>query len=314
MPYTATNNLNDLVETSPPATGTVASDLGPAALETRRTFKAVILKEHNADGSHASVNGNVLVAGSVPSAALAAGAVVAAAIANETITGAQIAPTTIDNTKIVAATLTTAQVATKTLLAANMASTAAGHVWVGNGSGGMGEVAVTGAISINSAGVTTFNAALVQQAIAIFADIETSGTDGGTFTSGAWQVRKLNSTIIDSGHLFTLSANVLTLATAGTYYIRAESVAYKVDKHQIRLYDNTNTVVLADGMPATSTNASTDQSPSTLETVLTLAAGITQTMELQHQCQTTEAADGLGKNTGFGDNNIFSRITIIKLA
>ncbi len=314
MPYTATDDLNDLDETLPPSSGQVNTDLGPAALETRRTFKAVILKEHNPDGTHTSVNGSALTDGTVPAAKLVAASLTATQMADGAITTNKLADGAVTAVKITDATITGAKVTAKTLAAAKMLSTAGGKIWVGDGSGGMAEVSMSGAATISAAGVVTLAASVVGQAIAIFADIETSGTDGGTFTSGAWQTRALNSTVVDTGMLFNLSANVLTLATAGTYYIKAAAVGYKVDGHQIRLWDTTNNAVLADGMPTFADASVASQTESTLETVITLAAGVTLTMKLQHRCATTSATSGFGKNTGFGDNNVFAIITIVKLA
>lgn len=316
MPYTATNNLNDLVETSPPATGTVSADLGPAELETRRTFKAVIMKEHNADGTHSSVNGAVIVAGSVPASALVAGSITSSLITAGTITGTQIAAATITGDNLVNNTITATQVADGILPVGKMlGGGVGGKLWVTQTSGGLSEVAVSGVVTMDQTGAFAFAGSGTQQAVAIFADIETTGTDGGTFTSGAWQTRKLNSTVIDSNSLFNLSANVISVSTPGLYYVKAWSVGYKCDNHQVRLYDPTNSVELAAGCAAFAAQTSPfGETRSELEFVLRLVPSATQSMRLEHQCQTTEASDGLGKNTGFGSNNVFSMVTIIKLA
>jgi len=310
--YTGTNDLNQIVTTNPPASGTVAADLGPAELETRRVMVAVIEKEHNSDGTHKSVNGAVLVAGSVPSTALAGSGLTDTQIQALGITAASLALLTVTAAQIANNTITGGKIATKTIPVGCMLGTTTGSIWVVQAGGGLAEVAISGGATLSASGVLTIPPASSNQAIAIFADIKASGTDGGTLTSGSWQVRELNSTVIDSAMLFNLSANVLSWSRAGTYYIKAEALGHKVDLHQIRLYDNTNNVVIADGTASCAAAAGTDQTLSTAEAVLVITAA--QTMVLQHQCGTTAAGDGCGKSTGFGDNNVMARITIIKLA
>jgi hypothetical protein len=176
------------------------------------------------------------------------------------------------------------------------------------------EVVMSGDGTLDKTGLFTYVGASQQKAIAIFADVETTGTDGGTFANGAWQVRKLNSTIVDSASLFNLSGNVLTLATAGSYWVTAAAVGNICGLHQIRLRDVTTSgspVTIAAGMPV---DAIAEQTTSLLEALVTLTSGQTRKFQLEHQCQTTRNSDGLGKNTGFGENNIFAKITFIKLA
>ena len=64
-------------------------------------------------------------------------------------------------------------------------------------------------------------------------DQKTSGTEGGNFTSGAWNTRTLNTEVTDTIGS-TLSSNQFTLP-AGTYYIEASAPAYSVGRHLSRL-------------------------------------------------------------------------------
>lgn len=51
--------------------------------------------------------------------------------------------------------------------------------------------------------------------VAVIQDQKSSGTDGGTFTSGAWRTRTLNTTVLNTiGAGFSLSSNQFTLAAA----------------------------------------------------------------------------------------------------
>lgn len=310
--YNATDNLNDLAETFPSYNVEPVSNLGPAMVETRRTFKAVILKEHNADGTHSYLDGAVLKAASVTADKFAAGAVAGASLGDGSVTTNKLADANVTTVKIADANITAAKIAAKVIGVAKLVGAATARLWVTQADLSVAEVTPSGDVTMTAAGVFTYVGASQQKAIAIFADVETTGTDGGTFTQGAWQVRSLNSELIDSSSLFNLSGNVITLATAGTYWILARAVGNVCGRHQIRLRDVTGTpsTIIA-GMPV---DAIAEQTISMLECVVTLNAGQTQKFQLEHQCQTTRAIDGFGKNTGFGENNIFSQITFIKLA
>jgi hypothetical protein len=67
-----------------------------------------------------------------------------------------------------------------------------------------------------------------------FEERQTQGTNSGTFTQGVWQPRQLNTTVINSDGLASLSANVVTLP-AGKYVVRARVPAVGVNRHQSSL-------------------------------------------------------------------------------
>lgn len=121
---------------------------------------------------------------------------------------------------------------------------------------------------------------------------QTAGTDGGTFTSGAWRTRVLTTEHANTGGHASIASNQITLA-AGTYRARIVAPAVLVDTHQARLRDITNTATLLVG---TSVEA---PSPSIIVGRFTLAG--TTVLEIQHQCQTTRATDGFGANANFGE-------------
>ena len=82
---------------------------------------------------------------------------------------------------------------------------------------------------------------------AIICDEKSAGTDGGTFTSGAWQDRDLNTELIDTDGIVTISSNQFTLTSAGTYFIEFQAAAVRVNGHMARLYDVTGAAVAALG-------------------------------------------------------------------
>jgi len=90
--------------------------------------------------------------------------------------------------------------------------------------------------------------ALIDQefsAMAIFEDQKADGTDGGTFTSGAWQTRVLNTTSHNTITGASLSANQITLP-AGTYHISIVAAAVDVGVHGCKfrnVSDNTDALI-----------------------------------------------------------------------
>lgn len=113
-------------------------------------------------------------------------------------------------------------------------------------------------------------------------------TDAGTFTSGAWQTRALNTVAADSGGDASLSTGQVTLA-AGTYRLRASAPAFSVGRHQARWHNVTdNAAVLA----GTSEYADTVQTRSIVAGRFTISAS--KVFELQHRCENTRSSDGLG--------------------
>lgn len=134
-------------------------------------------------------------------------------------------------------------------------------------------------------------------------DEKAAGTDGGSFTAGAWQTRELNTKVVDVGSYAALSANQITLP-AGTYRCRIQCPAYAVNKHQARLYNVTNAAVLLLGSSQRNASASAlFVVPSIIAGRFTLAT--TKVLEVQHRCETTQAGSGLGQSSGF-DTEIYT--------
>ena len=119
-------------------------------------------------------------------------------------------------------------------------------------------------------------------------------TDAGTFTSGAWQTRSLNTEAADRGGYASLSAGQVALA-AGTYRLRASAPAFSVGRHQARWHNVTDSATVIAG---TSEYADTVQTRSIVAGRFTISAG--KTFELQHRCENTRSTDGFGVAGNFG--------------
>jgi len=142
-------------------------------------------------------------------------------------------------------------------------------------------------------------------------DEKSNGTNGGTFTSGSWQTRDLNTIVTDDTEDVTLTSNQFVLP-AGTYEAEIEAPAFFCNLHKARLRNITDSTTVDEGSSAKS-NDDSSASETTQESVIVTKFTITasKTFEVQHQCQTTTNTNGFGAATSFTtDNEIY---TIVKL-
>jgi len=122
-------------------------------------------------------------------------------------------------------------------------------------------------------------------------DVKSAGTDGGTFTQGAWQTRDLNTVDHDDDNICSLSNNQITLE-AGVYTYDITAPGYRCDHHKARLYNTTTSGVVLYGTPAISDAAVKIHGTSIMKGQLTVSG--TETFEVQHACQSTRALNGFG--------------------
>lgn len=144
---------------------------------------------------------------------------------------------------------------------------------------------------------------------ALIRDDKTSGVDGGTFNSGAWRTRDLN-TEIDPGGIVSLSSNQFTLG-AGTYRIYARAPAYKVNQHRIQIYNVTDASALIVGPNARNGQGDVTQTDAVVSYVFSIAG--TKAFEIQHQCSFSRSSDGFGTANTFA-TEVYTTVEIWKLA
>jgi Phage T7 tail fibre protein len=136
----------------------------------------------------------------------------------------------------------------------------------------------------------------------IVRDQKASGTNGGTFTSGAWRTRDLNTILTNTIPGAGLSANQITLPP-GTYGIDAFATSYDVGINRIRIKSITGTAVDQVGPTIGGTSAAAFQA--LLSSGFVLAS--TTSLELQHRCFSTKALEGW-------DTEICASVKIIKVS
>jgi len=122
-------------------------------------------------------------------------------------------------------------------------------------------------------------------------DEKPNGTAGGTFTSGAWRTRTLNTVLTNEISGASLATNQITLP-AGTYWIDADPIAHGVNQHRAKLRNITDTADILIGTAATSNVTNPSSTLSKIAGRFTLAG--TKTLEIQHWANTTNATGGFG--------------------
>lgn len=165
--------------------------------------------------------------------------------------------------------------------------------------------------SLSSHAVTPFGLKSTIAAIPrlLYNETQTSGTNGGTFTSGAWQTRTLNVEAYDNASIGSLSSNQITLPQ-GTYLVRWSTPAHAlVERHQSRLYNVTDTVAVSYGQ----NSRGSDEQTFSQGTCILVVSGGSKAYRIEHRCETTVATSGLGVAMGFGTDEVYTTVDIQKI-
>lgn len=143
-------------------------------------------------------------------------------------------------------------------------------------------------------------------------DQKAATVDSGTFTSGAWRRRDLNTTVINTIPGASLTSDIITLP-AGTYHVIGTVPAYGAGRHQALLRNSSTSAILIRGtseysQTGTATDATSNNS--ILNGILTITS--TTTLEIVHRCSTTFVSFGFGAPTQF-DYNVYTNVFIRRL-
>lgn len=151
-------------------------------------------------------------------------------------------------------------------------------------------------------------------------DAKSSGTFGGTFTSGAWQTRTLNTLSGDTSFIILSGGTTGTDGTAtqftlpsGKYRFKAIAPAFVVQSHKAKLRNITDSSdeILGSSEECDSAGATAHVTSSIVEGEINISE--TKTFELQHRCSTTGATSGFGRAVNFGVDEVYAQIEITKL-
>ena len=146
--------------------------------------------------------------------------------------------------------------------------------------------------------------------VAVIVDQKANNTEGGTFTSGDWRIRDLNTEISDPDGIVSVSSNQFTLG-AGTYLISWSAPAFVTAIHVSKLYSVTDSSDLRIGTSEYSNSSHGTHTHSKGHFVHTISAS--HVYEIRHRCSTTRSINGFGSGAAFGVVNIFTEVLIQKL-
>ena len=208
--------------------------------------------------------------------------------------------------------VTTAKILDNNVTLAKMAGLARGKIIVGDASGDPSALTVGAANQVlKSDGADVSwgaDSGGLFASYAIIVDQKTTNVDGGTFTSGAWQTRDLQTEVSDVDGIVSISTNEFTLA-AGSYLIMWGAPGYRVGNHRTRLYDVTGTAALQPGLSASCANSD----------IATVSNGSTRvtpsgsnTYRIEHRSDITRATDGFGYASNFSTPEIYTSVEIFK--
>lgn len=145
-------------------------------------------------------------------------------------------------------------------------------------------------------------------AYALLRDEQPAGTDGGTFTAGAWRTRTLNTEAFDVGGFVTLAANQFTLA-AGSYWLYGRAPAFIVGRHKSRIQNVTDGATALVGSDAYVNAADANaMSDSVVQGRVVIADA--KAFELQHFSEGTTATFGFGLASSFTLAEIYAEVQI----
>lgn len=147
--------------------------------------------------------------------------------------------------------------------------------------------------------------------MAIFSEDQATGTEGGTFTSGSWTKRTLNTTRVNNITGCSISSSVVTLATAGTYYIRGFAPAFQVNGHQARIQNTTAATTAITGQTMYTGSGDAVLSMAIVEGILTTT--VSTNIELQHRCTQTKTTNGYGAAQSI-TTEVYSQLFIARIA
>lgn len=143
-------------------------------------------------------------------------------------------------------------------------------------------------------------------------DQKASGTNGGTFSSGSWQTRTLNTTLTNEISSASLGSNQVTLP-AGTYYLEASAIACRVGGHQTKWYNVTDASDTLIGTSEKCDDGGVGYGTRSFVAGRFTIAG-SKVFELRHRCSNSASNTGFGDAAGFSVVEVYSDVRIWKVA
>lgn len=164
----------------------------------------------------------------------------------------------------------------------------------------------------NAAAARTTLGVAASTSRAVIVDQKAAGPDNsGTFTSGAYRTRDLNTEQSDADGIVSISSNQFTLQ-AGTYMIRASAPAFNCGRHKARLQNITDATTTIYGSSEYVGLAGGAPTRSQVVGGFTIAAA--KAFEIQHRCESSQTGNGFGISANLADPEIYTIVEIAKVA
>ncbi len=142
-------------------------------------------------------------------------------------------------------------------------------------------------------------------------DKKTAGTPGGSFITGNWRVRDLNTILFGAQNIRGVTNNTVQIHSSPYLYF-GWAPANSVDRHQTRVEDTTNNDIIESGSTVTANALNTHASNSIFSGFIP-AKSPPVDITVFHRCDTTKNTDGFGI-AGFGpQEEIYAVIFLLKL-
>ena len=149
------------------------------------------------------------------------------------------------------------------------------------------------------------------ESYAILEDQKSANTHGGTFNTGSFLTRDLNTEVADPDGIVSLSSNQFTLA-AGNYFVVWSAPAYDAGRHKAQLFNATDSTVVANGSSEISANNGSEQSRSVGSARVVITES--KAFEIRHRALNGNTTTGFGLASDFGVVEVYTRVEIYKEA
>jgi hypothetical protein len=148
--------------------------------------------------------------------------------------------------------------------------------------------------------------------MAFLVDEKANNTNGGTFTSGAWRQRDLNTEYYDTIGV-TIVTNKFKLPV-GTFYIDWSAPFASSANNQSRLWNVDDGVVVKYGQnqygQLSYVGAGSSDGSATVATTIVLGTEF----QIEHRCDNTYANTGFGHLTNYSNVCVFTTVKIMQIA
>ena len=162
--------------------------------------------------------------------------------------------------------------------------------------------------AISGAALTNLPAGGTFASYAIICDQKGTNDSGGSTSTGTFNTRDLNTELVDDDGIVSISGNQFTLQ-AGTYLLRAHAPAYKAARHQILIWNATDSTIGAVGTSEYCHTTSGTMTRSFAQSRATIGAA--KAFEIRHRVGGGSNTYGLGIESNF--DTLASIYTVVQI-